>query len=144
MRLTLVVAVLLLSTSGHAADAPRRQSGVLLQMDSVQCEPSQGSTASGGTTLVATATPNNIQASFCQEYVLQSDRVTFHIRPRDTRHAVLLPIGGIALFRLQQGRMILRAADLDDKDREYSVISMTPRETPKTPESPLPKLNHLQ
>jgi hypothetical protein len=40
--------------------------------------------------------------------------------------------------------MLLRAADLDDKDREYTVVSMTPREDNKAPETPLPKLNHLQ
>ena len=143
MESKLMLAVMLLVISAYAGDAPRRQSGVLVQMDTIQCGSDQ-TPALSNPALVTTSTPNNIQASFCQEYVLQSDRVVFHIRPRDTRHAVLLPVGGIALFRLHENKMILRAADLDDKDREYSVVSMTPREDSKTPETPLPKLNHLQ
>jgi hypothetical protein len=29
---------------------------------------------------------------------------------------------------MQKDKMILRVEDLDDKDREYTVVSMTPRE----------------
>jgi hypothetical protein len=64
----------------------------------------------------------------CQEYVLQSERVIYRIRPRDEKHPVLLPVGEQAQFRLQKDKMILRVEDLDDKDREYIVVSMTPRE----------------
>jgi hypothetical protein len=64
----------------------------------------------------------------CQEYILQSERVIFRIRPRDEKHPVLLPVGEQAQFRLEKDRMILRVEDLDDKDREYVVVSMTPRD----------------
>ena len=140
MRAKSILAIMLLASLCQAADLKHRQSGVLLQMDSVACDlpapPAQQ-------TLLTTATNANLQSNFCQEYVLQTDHTTFHIRPKDNQKAVLLPLGSIALFRLQRDRMILRAADLDDKDREYTVISMTPRATPH-PETPLPKLNHLQ
>jgi hypothetical protein len=54
--------------------------------------------------------------------------VIFRIRPRDEKHPVLLPVGEQAQFRLEKDRMILRVEDLDDKDREYVVVSMTPRD----------------
>lgn len=141
MRAKSTLTIILLASLCQAAGLKHRQSGVLLQMDSVACDlPAQPARQ----TLLTTATDANLQSNFCQEYVLQTDRMTFHIRPKDNQKAVLLPVGSIALFRLEPDRMILRAADLDDKDREYNVISMAPRETPKPPETPLPKLNHLQ
>jgi hypothetical protein len=42
---------------------------------------------------------------------------------------VLLPIGETAQFRLHKDKLILRVAEGgDDKEREYIVVSMAPRE----------------
>jgi hypothetical protein len=64
----------------------------------------------------------------CQEYVLQSDKVIYRIRPKDEKHPVLLPVGEQAQFRMEKDKMVLRVEDLDNKDRQYVVVSMTPRE----------------
>jgi hypothetical protein len=68
----------------------------------------------------------------CQEYVLESDRLTYHIRPKDDKHPALLPVGESAQFRLHKDKMILRVPEGDGKEREYVVISMVPREDVKT------------
>ncbi|HLB86126.1 MAG TPA: hypothetical protein VJK29_00590, partial [Terriglobales bacterium] len=83
-------------------------------------------------------------ALLCQEYLLQTDHVIYRIRPKDEKHPVLLPVGGKAQFRLEKDKMILRVEDLDDKDRNYIVVSMTPREDSKPPQSTTSRLNHLQ
>jgi hypothetical protein len=44
---------------------------------------------------------------------------------------VLLPIGEKAQFRLDKDKMRLRVEDADDKEREYIVISMVPKESEK-------------
>jgi len=67
------------------------------------------------------------QEVLCQEYMLQTDRVIYRIRPRDEKHPVLLPVGEQAQFRLQKDKMLLCVEDLDSKEREYVVVSMTPR-----------------
>ena len=67
-------------------------------------------------------------ALLCQEYLLQSDTVIYRIRPRDEKHPVLLPVGQTAQFRIQKDKMLLQVEDVDDKEREYSVVSMTPRQ----------------
>jgi hypothetical protein len=54
--------------------------------------------------------------------------VIYRIRPRDEKHPVLLPVGEQAQFRMEKDKMLLRVEDLDSKDREYIVVSMTPRE----------------
>lgn len=59
--------------------------------------------------------------------MVQSDSVTYRIRPRDEKHPALLPVGEKAQFRMEKGKMKLRVEDLDDKEHEYSVVSMKPR-----------------
>jgi hypothetical protein len=77
----------------------------------------------------------------CQEYVLESETVTYRIRPKDDKHPVLLPVGQQAQFFLQKDKMVLRVEDLDNKDREYVVVSMMPRENSSADAGPpRPKL----
>jgi hypothetical protein len=63
----------------------------------------------------------------CQEYVLQADRVIYRIRPKDDKHPVLLPIGETAEFRIDKEKLILRVPEANDKEHDYSVVSITPR-----------------
>ena len=63
----------------------------------------------------------------CQEYLLQTDRVTYRIQPKDDKHPVLLPVGETAQFRIHKDKMLLRVPEADGKEREYIVLSMTPR-----------------
>ncbi len=69
----------------------------------------------------------NTKEVLCQEYVIKSDRVIYRIRPKDDKHPVLLPVGETAEFRLHKDKMILRVPEADGKEREYFVVSMTPR-----------------
>ncbi len=71
-------------------------------------------------------------ALLCQEYLLQSDTVIYRIRPRDEKHPALLPVGQKAQFRIQKDKMLLQVEDVDSKEREYSVVSMTPRQAGKS------------
>jgi hypothetical protein len=64
--------------------------------------------------------------TLCQEYVLQTDRVVYRIRPRDEKHPALLPVGQKALFRMKKDFMVLKVPDGDGKERDYDVVSMSP------------------
>jgi hypothetical protein len=128
MPTKLMLATLVLAGVAYAKDPRPYQSGVLMQMDSVQCgydeKDGQGV---AGEMLGTDSSHKKTHALLCQEYTLRTDRMVFHIRPKDDKHPVILPIGGIALFRVEKDKMVLRAEDLDDKDREYSVVSIAPR-----------------
>ena len=77
----------------------------------------------------------------CQEYVLQTDDVTYTIRPKDEKHPALLPIGEVAQFRLDKDKLRLRVEDMDDKERDYEVVAMTPNDaTASSSSSATPKL----
>ncbi len=98
-------------------------------MDSVACGIDENSGKSLAGELIGTdGAHKKTHEVLCPEYVLQTDRVTYRIRPKDVKHPVLLPVGEHAQFRMQKDKMVLRVEDLDDKDRDYLVVSMTPRE----------------
>ena len=121
--------VLTLATSAFAKEPKPYQTGKLLQMDSVQCGTAEkDATSLAGEMLGTDSSSKKTHELLCQEYVLQSDHVIYRIRPRDEKHPVLLPVGEQAQFRLQKDKMLLRVEDLDNKDREYLVVSMMPRE----------------
>ena len=106
------------------------QKGTLLRMDSTSCGMQEkGSKSVAGELLGTDAQSKKTQEVLCQEYVLQADRVVYRIRPKDDKHPLLLPIGEKAQFRIHKDKLILRVAEgNDDKEREYIVVSMTPRQ----------------
>ncbi len=55
------------------------------------------------------------------------DRLIYRIRPKDDKHPALLPVGESAEFRIHKDKMLLRVPESDGKEREYIVVSMTPR-----------------
>ncbi len=105
------------------------QKGVLVRMDSSSCgsQEKDGKTVAGeifGTD----GQHKKTQELLCQEYILQAEHIVYRIRPKDDKHPVLLPIGETAQFRINKDKLILRVPELNDKEREYIVVSMTPRE----------------
>ena len=141
---SLMLAALLLTSTAYAKEPKVYQSGKLLQMDSVSCGVSEKDAKSfAGEMLGTDSGHKKTQELLCQEYVLQAERVIYRIRPKDDKHPVLLPVGDQAQFRLEKDKMLLRVEDLDNKEREYIVVSMTPRSDSNTADA-APRVNHLQ
>jgi hypothetical protein len=135
MRSKFVVCVVLCLASAVFAKEPKAyQTGKLLQMDSVQC----------GTAEKDTHSSKKTHQVLCQEFVLQAERVVYHIRPRDEKHPVLLPVGEQVQFRLQKDKMLLRLEGVDNKERRYIVVSITPVSDASTADATPLRLNHLQ
>ena len=128
-------AVICLLISGIAAAKEHDyQKGTLLRMDSSSCGTQEkGSKGVAGEILGTDSQNKKTKELLCQEYVLQTDHVIYRIRPTDEKHPVLLPIGETAQFRISKDKLILRVPELNDKEREYVVVSMTPRQDKETP-----------
>jgi hypothetical protein len=140
----LVLASMLLAATAYAKEPRAYQSGKLLQMDSVQCGVDEKDAKSFTGEMIGTDSGHKkTQELLCQEYLLQTDKMIYRIRPKDAKHPVLLPVGEQAQFRLDKDKMLLRVEDLDSKEREYIVVSMTPRSDSTADASPV-RLNHLQ
>jgi len=145
MRVKLALCVVLVASAAYAKEPKAYQSGKLLQMDSVKCGTAEKDAHSLAGEMLGTDSGNKkTQELLCQEYVLQAERVTYRIRPRDEKHPVLLPVGDQAEFRLEKDKMILRIEELDNKEHEYVVVSMTPRTDGSTADATPSRVNHLQ
>jgi hypothetical protein len=126
-----VLASLLLAATAYAKEPKAYQDGKLLQMESVQCGMDEN------------AKKGKTHELLCQEYVVQTEQVVYRVRPKDDKHPVLLPVGQNAQFRLEKNKMLLRVEGLDNKEREYVVMSIKPRGDSTADASPA-RLNHLQ
>ena len=127
-RLIVASLIVFLAVAAQAKEKPAFEKGVLVQMDSSSCGYAEkdGKTLAGQI-LGTDGQHKNTKEVLCQEYILKSDRVIYRIRPKDDKHPVLLPVGESAEFRIHKDKMILRVPESEDKEREYFVISMTPR-----------------
>jgi len=112
----------------QAKDKPAYEKGVLMQMESSSCGYAEKDNKTLAGEILGTDTQHKkTQQVLCQEYTLQTARITYRIRPKDDKHPALLPIGEMASFRIHKDKLLLRVIESDDKEREYLVISMTPR-----------------
>lgn len=126
--LTVTAFLLLAALATPAKDKPAYERGTLLQMDSTSCGFAEKDNKTlAGEILGTDSQHKKTEQVLCQEYILQTDRVIYRIRPKDDKHPVLLPIGETAEFRIHKDKLILRVVESDDKEREYTVVSMTPR-----------------
>jgi len=146
MRFKMMMTIVLAMASVAYAKEPKPyQTGKVLQMDSVQCGMAEKEGKSfAGEMLGTDSGSKKTHELLCQEYVVQAERVIYRIRPRDEKHPALLPVGEQAQFRIQKDKMLLRVEDLDGKEREYIVVSMTPRSDSSTADSTPARANHLQ
>ena len=104
-----------LAWAGSAAGAKEHgyERGMIVSMTSVPC----GSQVKRH---------KKTQELLCQEYVLRSDTMEYHIRQGEPKRTDLLPVGLQAEFRLDKDRMRVRVPG-SGKEREYQVVSETAR-----------------
>ena len=122
------VATLILATgiAVQAKDPVFYQSGRLTQMNSVNCGYTENSGKSFVGEIVGTDGGHvKNKELLCQEYVLKTDKVLFHIRPKEEKHPTLLPIGEEAKFRIKKDHLLLQVPEIGAKEAEYIVVSMT-------------------
>jgi hypothetical protein len=129
MRKLLTLAALsIVAIPLQGKDKPAYEKGVLMQMNSSSCGYAEkASKTLAGEILGTDGQHKKTQEVLCQEYTLQTERITYRIRPKDDKHPALLPIGETAEFRIHKDKLILRVIESNDKEREYLVVSMTPR-----------------
>ena len=128
MKNSLIFAAIVVASCSVQAKEKSYEKGVLLQMESSPCGYAEkGSKTFVGEILGTDGEHKNTKEMLCPEYVLQGARVIYRIRPKDDKHPTLLPIGETAEFRIEKDKLILRVPEANDKEREYSVVSMTSR-----------------
>jgi|SRR5215467_11697862 len=133
MRMKLLMAILLIAALGSAKEPKHYQTGKLMKMESVKCGTDQKNGKSFAGEMIGTDSAHmKTKELLCQQYVLGTDTLLYTIQPKDDKHPALLPVGEKAQFRLDKDKMLLRVEDADDKEREYIVVSMVPRDSNDT------------
>lgn len=123
----------LLATMSYAREPKHYQSGKIVKMQSVKCgTDAKDAKSLAGEMLGTDSQHMKTHELLCQEYMLSTGSVTYTIRPKEEKHPALLPIGNLAQFRLDKDKLLLRVEDYDDKEREYTVVAMTPTEESAT------------
>jgi hypothetical protein len=116
MKKTLLACALALGLAGGVAlakDGPALH-GKIASMSSVPCGTQQ-------------KRHKKSREMLCQEYVLQTDSMEYHIRQPQEKHTELLPIGQEAEFRIEKDKIKLRVPGTKGKEREYVIVSATAR-----------------
>jgi len=146
MRSKLLLCVVLSAAVFTYAKEPKAyQNGKVVQMVSVQCGTAEKDSTSLASEMLGTDSGSKkTQQLLCKEYVIETEHVIYHIRPKSEKHPELLPIGEQAQFRLQKDNMMLRMEGVVNKEREYVVVSMTPRTDSSTADATPIHPNHLQ
>jgi hypothetical protein len=126
------VLVLAVPTVAAAKDK-HVQRAMLESMQSVPCGAKERGVTGLGSMFASLGVEHvNSHEQLCPQYLLRTDQMDFHIRPMDLKHAVVLPIGQEAIFKIKKDRMLLRIGD--GKERAYQVVSMEPIKTDATVE----------
>jgi hypothetical protein len=120
--------VLLSATATLAKEPPSYDKAVLLSMNASSCGTAEkGSKTVAGELLGTDGEHKNTEEVLCQEYLLQGDRIVYHVRPTDMKHPRLLPVGDSVQYRIHKDKMYILDREGDTKEREYSVTSMQVR-----------------
>ncbi len=128
MRAKLLLGLFLLVPAARAKEHHFYQKGTLTEMNSADCGyEEKGAKGVTGVLLGTDSEHVKTKAMLCPEYTLRADKVTYRIRPKDEKHPALLPVGEQAEFWIGKDRMHLLVPEGDRKEREYWVVSMTPR-----------------
>jgi hypothetical protein len=129
VKVIALAAVTFLAVACPAKEHNDYQKATIVRMDSKSCGTQEnGGKTVAGDLLGTDGQHKKTQEVLCQEYVLQTDRVVYHVRPADDKHPTLLPIGDTAQFRVHKDKLILRVPEGDGKEHEYIVVSMAARQ----------------
>jgi hypothetical protein len=129
-KTALILALILVSAvplSANDKEKKQPERALLEKMEAVPCGAKEkGVTGLGTVWASAGITHVNTDEKLCPQYMVITDEMEYHIRPTDTKHPVLLPVGKEIEFKIKKDQMFLKVVDGDQKMETYHVVSMKP------------------
>jgi hypothetical protein len=131
IKTTLVLALFLIPTLPLTASAKNKKGaerGMLEKMEAVPCGAKQRGLAGLGSLWGSVGiTDVHSNEKLCPQYLLRSDDMDYQIRPKNLKHAKILPVGTEGEFTVRENEMLLTMPEGGDrKTRAYEVVAMTP------------------
>jgi hypothetical protein len=134
VRASLIAGLILLGAipANAGGDKKKPERAMLEKMESVPCGAKEKGVTGLGT-MWASAGITHVQndEKLCPQYMVITDDMEYHIRPTDTKHPVVLPVGHEIVFKIKKDRMILKVADGNQKSMTYVVVAMKPTTEPQ-------------
>src|SRR5579864_1213076 len=129
MRIKMMVAIALTAVAVIPSSASSKKKGedrgMLEKMEAVPCGAKErGLTGLGSIFASAGIQAVNSEEKLCPQYLLRTDDMEYHIRPKDKKHEVLLPVGKEGEFKIKKNLMYLKVVDGDKKMRAYQVVAI--------------------
>lgn len=120
----LLAAAAALPANADSKKKNQPERGMLEKMEAVPCGAKERGVTGLGTMWGSVGvTRVNSDEKLCPEYLLRTDDMEYHIRPMDTKHPTVLPIGHEGEFKIKNDRMFLKVDDGDRKTRSFRVVS---------------------
>ena len=130
VRASLIAGLILLAAIPASAGGEKKkpERAMLEKMEAVPCGAKEkGVTGLGTPWGSAGITHVNNDEKLCPQYMVVTDQMEYHIRPTDTKHPVILPVGHEIVFKIKKDHMILKVADGNNqKEMTYVVVAMKP------------------
>jgi hypothetical protein len=128
MKIEVIVLTALLAAAVIPASAGQKKKadrGMLEKMEAVPCGAKErGLTGLGSIFASAGIQAVNSEEKLCPQYLLRTDDMEYHIRPKDAKHEVLLPVGKEGEFKIKKNLMFLKVVEGDKKTRPYKVVAI--------------------
>lgn len=106
--------------------APR---AMLERMESVPCGAKQrGLNGLGSIWASVGITAVNSNEKLCPQYLLRTDEMDYEVRPKDTKHAEVMPIGQEVEIKLKKDQMQIKIPD-GGKTVSFLVVAQRPAST---------------
>jgi hypothetical protein len=130
VRAALIAGLILMSAipANAGGDKKKGDRAMVEKMESVPCGAREkGVTGLGTVWASAGITHVDNDEKLCPQYMVITDQMEYHIRPTDTKHPAVLPVGKEIIFKIKKDHMILKAADGDNnKQMTYLVVAVKP------------------
>ena len=129
LKISLTLGLILVAAVPLSGGTKKKQAerAMLEKMEAVPCGAKEkGLTGLGTLWGSAGITHVNSDEKLCPQYMVITDEMEYHIRPTDTKHPVVLPVGQEIEFKIKKDRMYLKVPDGDHKTRTYQVVAMKP------------------
>jgi hypothetical protein len=116
-----------LSLPLFAGDKKHGQRAMIEKMEAVPCGAKEHGVSGLGSVWASVGiTSINSDEKLCPQYMLLSDDMEYHVRPKDHKHPIILPVGKESEFKIHKDVMEMSIPDGDHKRRRYQVVAMKP------------------
>lgn len=117
---------LFLAVPLHAGKKKDGNRAMIERMEAVPCGAHEHGVSGLGSLWASVGiTSVNSDQKLCPQYLLRTDDMEYHIRPKDHKHPVLLPLGQEGEIKISKDVIEMYVPNGDHKKRLYQVVAMS-------------------